>query len=130
MMKKTVSLLALLAALCCLLTVSAAAEAAIVDSGTCGENLTWTLDGEGTLRISGEGAMEEYGIYLNQSRDRVKTVVIENGVTTIGQSAFRDCDSLASVTIPKSVTSIGENAFHQCRKPSRHQHSGGRDSYR
>ena len=55
-MKKRIVLLSLLAALCCLFTVSAAAADAPT-SGTCGANLTWTLDGEGTLRIAGEGAM-------------------------------------------------------------------------
>ena len=115
-MKKTVSLLALLAALCCLFTVSAAAADAPT-SGTCGENLTWTLDGAGTLTISGTGAMEEfdyYGAPWRQNRDSIKNVVIENGVTTIGRSAFCWCPSLTSVTIPKSVTSIGERAFYGC----------------
>lgn len=61
-MKRTVSLLALLAALCCLFTVSAAAADAPT-SGTCGENLTWTLDGAGTLTISGTGEMEDFVYY-------------------------------------------------------------------
>lgn len=117
-MKRTVTLLALLAALCCFLTVTAGAEAAIVDSGTCGENLTWTLDGEGTLRISGTGAMEEYewrsDVPWYQSRDSIKTVVMENGVTTIGSYAFFNCSGLTNVTIPESVTSIGKNAFGNC----------------
>ena len=115
-MKRTVSLLALLAALCCLFTVSAAAADAPT-SGTCGENLTWALDTTGTLTISGTGAMEEfdyYGAPWIQNCDSIKTVVIENGVTTIGRSAFCWCPSLTSVTIPKSVTSIGERAFYGC----------------
>ena len=87
-MKRTVTLLALLAALCCFLTVTAGAEAAIVDSGTCGENLTWTLDGEGTLRIAGEGAMGDYGAPWSRNRDSIKTVVIESGVTSIGIGTF------------------------------------------
>ena len=138
-MKRTVTLLALLAALCCLLTVSAAAESTIVDSGTCGENLTWTLDGAGTLRIAGEGAMGEYSTPWKQSRDNIKTVVIERGVTAIGGNAFRDCSiltsvtfagdsqltivgnyafcdcsSLTNITIPESVTTIGNSAFRNC----------------
>lgn len=117
-MKRTVTLLALLAALCCFLTVTAGAEAAIVDSGTCGENLTWTLDGEGTLRIAGEGAMEEYqwngDVPWYQSRDKVKAVVIENGVTTIGNYSFYRYENMTSVTIPVSVTTIGNFAFRYC----------------
>ena len=117
-MKRTVTLLALLAALCCLLTVSAAAADAPT-SGTCGENLTWTLDGEGTLRISGTGEMEEFYYYgaapWSQNRDSIKTVVIENGAATIGSYAFYGYKNMASVTLPDSVTVIGKNAFFNCR---------------
>ena len=117
-MKRTVTLLALLAALCCLFTVSAAAADAPT-SGTCGENLTWTLDGEGTLRIAGEGAMENYGKSGNapwyKNRDSIKTVVIEQGVTRIGSYAFwLQYGNIARITIPDSVASIGNNAFTEC----------------
>ena len=81
--------------------------------GTAGD-LTWTLD-DGTLTISGTGAMPDYS---NSSRapwydDRasIKTVTIPDGVTNIGASAFSGCTSLTSVTIPSSVTSIGTSAF-------------------
>lgn len=116
-MKRTVTLLALLAALCCLLTFSAAAESTIVDSGTCGENLTWTLDPAGTLTISGTGEMEEFdyfGAPWSRNRDSIKTVVIESGVTTIGRDAFCVCERLTSITVPESVTSIGADAFSNC----------------
>lgn len=119
-MKKVLVLLALLAAVCGLLTFSAAAESAVVESGTCGENLTWTLDAAGTLTVSGTGAMEDYHIYINkgapwrQSRDSIKAVVVENGVTAIGEYAFSDCSSLTNITIPASVTAIGGSAFSCC----------------
>lgn len=115
-MKRTVTLLALLAALCCLLTFSAAATDAPT-SGTCGANLTWTLDPAGTLTISGTGEMEEFdyfGAPWSRNRDSIKTVVIESGVTTIGNSAFCFCESLTSITVPESVTSIGADAFSNC----------------
>ena len=115
-MKRTVSLLALLAALCCLFTVSAAAADAPT-SGTCGENLTWTLDGEGTLRIAGEGAMEDfvyYDVRWNGSYSSIKAVVIESGVTTIGRHAFQYCNNLTGVTISENVTIIGDDAFYEC----------------
>ncbi len=92
----------------------------IVDSGTCGakgSNLTWTLDSEGVLTISGSGAMKEYAPYKAPwygSSSRVKSAVIAEGVTSIGDSAFCNCTSLTSVTIPNSVTSIGERAFSYC----------------
>ena len=116
-MKKVLVLLALLAAVCGLLTFSAAAESAVVESGACGENLTWTLDAAGTLTVSGTGAMEDYnyrGAPWYQSRDSIKTVVIESGVTTIGEHAFSSCSSLTSITIPESVTAIGSGAFSGC----------------
>ena len=116
-MKKALALLALLAAVCGLLTFSAAAESAVVESGTCGENLTWTLDAAGTLTVSGTGAMKDYnykGAPWYQSRDSIKTVVIESGVTTIGGRAFEDCTSLSSITIPEGVTTIGGFAFSGC----------------
>ena len=118
-MKKVLVLLALLAAACCLLTFSAAAESAVVESGACGENLTWTLDAAGTLTVSGTGAMEDFSYYRNtpwyQSCGSIKAVVIESGVTTIGDSAFYGCSSLSSITIPESVTAIGSSAFYGCR---------------
>ena len=114
-MKKALALLALLAAVCGLLTFFAAAESAVVESGACGENLTWTLDAAGTLTVSGTGAMGDYyraPWYSN--RDSIKAVVIENGVTTIGGRAFEDCTSLSSITIPEGITTIGDRAFDGC----------------
>ncbi len=93
----------------------------IVDSGTCGakgSNLTWTLDSEGVLTISGSGDMHGYGSSdapWYGSRSRVKSAVIAEGVTSIGESAFENCRSLTSVTIPNSVTSIGWSAFFYCK---------------
>ena len=115
-MKRTVTLLALLAALCCLFTVSAAAADAPT-SGTCGANLTWTLDPAGTLTISGTGEMEDfvyYDVRWNGSYSSIKAVVIESGVTTIGDCAFMHFTNLTSVTIPESVTSIGGSVFYNC----------------
>ena len=82
-------------------------------------NLTWKLDADGTLTISGTGAMKDYDYYNNpspasQKKDIVKKVVIEDGVTSIRNSAFYDCNSLTSITIPNSVTSIGAYAFSNC----------------
>ena len=79
----------------------------VVNSGTTGE-CTWTLDSDGVLTISGNGVMGDYNLPWGTS---ITKVVIENGVTRIGSSAFKDCTSLTSVTIPDSVTEIGSNAF-------------------
>lgn len=63
-------------------------------------------------QISGGGGGSED---LKKMIDRtITSIVIPSDVTTIGQYAFYNCDSLQSVTIPNSVTSIGINAFYQC----------------
>ncbi len=117
-MKRTMKLLlvaVIMAVLCTFIAISASAET--VDSGTCGDNLTWVLDSEGTLTISGTGAMKDYlpGIGPWKSyQSSVKTVVIEDGVTSIGDYAFSQCNSLTSIAIPDSVTSIGSCAFSRC----------------
>ena len=91
-----------------------------IDWGTCGDDLTWTIDNTGTLTISGTGAMEDYAGYPDSARspfydnESITSVVIEDGVTAIGEIAFEDCSALSSVTIPKSVTSIGNSAFSGC----------------
>ncbi len=82
------------------------------------DNLTWKLYEDGTLTISGTGAMKDYDIYGNRSpvysNLKVKKIVIEDGVTSIGNSAFSNCRSLTSITIPNSVTSIEDYAFENC----------------
>ena len=97
----------------------------IVDSGTCGaegdgSNLTWTLDSDGLLTISGSGAMRNYAQgsspwFWNIS---VKKVIIKSGATSIGDTAFWACEELMEVTIPDSVTSIGDGAFSSCMELS------------
>ena len=87
------------------------------DSGSCGTNVTYTyVSSTKTLTIQGSGAMEYYDsdtpwyFYKND----IKTVIIEEGVTSIGGGAFSFCSGLTSATIPNSVTSIGEYAFDNC----------------
>ena len=74
------------------------------------DDLTWTLTADGTMTISGTGAMKDYitdNSPATKKKDSVKKVVIEDGVTSIGTSAFQHCSSLTDISIPKSVTSIG-----------------------
>ena len=83
-------------------------------SGTTG-SCTWTLDDNSKLTISGNGAMRNYDYDSSPPWGRsIKSVVIEDSVTTIGSYAFEYCTGLTSVTIPDSVTSIGEEAFRGC----------------
>ena len=86
-------------------------------SGTCGSNLTWSLNTCGVLTISGTGAMSNYpGMTMpwRSRRASITSVVISDGVTSIGYNAFNGCSNLTSVTIPPSVTSIEQNAFYGC----------------
>jgi len=116
-MKKRIFSFVLAVLMIASLLPATALAADIVDSGTCGakgSNLTWTLDSEGVLTISGSGDMHGYGPSDAPWHGRVKSAVIAEGVTSISWYAFYNCRSLTSVTIPNSVTSIGEYAFYDC----------------
>ena len=95
-----------------------------IASGFCGdrdvnggEDVKWDLSVDGVLTISGVGAMENYGQYkapwLDDNYSIVK-VVVEEGVTTIGNNAFVACLSLTSVTLPGTLDRIGDEVFREC----------------
>lgn len=88
-------------------------------NGTCGVNVTWSLDIEsGVLNIMGSGAMTDYASYSNvpwySNRTSVQTCIVEDGVTTIGKYAFYDCSLLSAVDIPSTVTMLKESSFRKC----------------
>ena len=86
-------------------------------SGTCGEHLMWDFDSEtGTLTISGTGDMDNYmeNAPWANFRETIKTVIIKEGVTSIGDFAFVYCESLTSITFATTVNRIGMNAFESC----------------
>ena len=86
-------------------------------TGTCGPDLDWELTDDGVLTITGTGEMDNYtgGIAGKPwSYKNVKQVIIDDGVTTIGNSAFSECKSLTSINIPNSVKTIGDYAFSMC----------------
>ena len=99
--------------------VDTAYAAETVRSGSCGDNVTWMLTSDGTLTISGTGAMTDYynsgATPWHSVCSQIKSVIIEDGVTRIGNYAFSYCDALAGVTIPDSVTTIGDQAFKDCK---------------
>jgi len=84
-------------------------------SGTTG-SLNWCLK-DGTLTISGQGAMPDYGTCQApwfEYRLDIHSIVVETGVTSIGNYSFELFLSLTSITIPNSVTTIGDGAFSSC----------------
>lgn len=88
-------------------------------TGTCGDAVTWALYcGTGELVISGEGAMADYSAASEQPwysyASMIKTVTIEEGVTTIGNQSLRGLTKLTSVSIPEGVTILGTSAFLGC----------------
>lgn len=98
-------------------------EDGIVASGQCGANVNWTLDEEGELVISGTGPMDNYGWdennnWINAPYEEkwasIYSVVIRDGVTTIGDSAFDGYSNVSDIEIANSVTSIGHTAFYGC----------------
>jgi hypothetical protein len=99
-----------------LYAVSLLATNSVAQNGTTG-NLTWNLN-EGTLTISGTGAMQDYALLSFPSwgddKGKIKHVVIEEGATNIGNSAFYECASLESVSIPATVKTVGSKAFYKC----------------
>ena len=101
-----------------LLTVSA--NAATVDSGMCGENVSWTFDDSGCLTISGTGAIEDYENDAEQPwynykypglNTAIQKLVIEEGITGIGNNAFRYCGQILEVSLPSTLERIGDYAF-------------------
>lgn len=103
------------------------AHAAEVASGTCGENLTWTL-ADGVLTISGTGDMDDHKSELAEPwfdyATGIESVVIDSGVTSIGSYAFSYCTSLTEVTIPDGVVSIGGYASITMQNQSRRSPAG------
>ena len=108
------------------MTLNGAAKGKVIDSGSCGKNVNYELYDDYTLRIFGNGPMTNFdhisdywgsnAPWGSYSRwiTKIKTVVIEDGVTRIGAHAFLGCSSLTEVIISNSVTSIGHEAFRDC----------------
>ena len=100
----------------------------LIDSGSCGKNATWEMYKDGTLYIKGTGAMQDYDWNYNETTKivttgapwhdshsaSVKKLVVEDGITSIGNDAFSDCESLVSAELAEGITSIGDGAFTGC----------------
>lgn len=93
----------------------------VVASGTCGASgasVNWELDSDGTMTISGEGAMTDYRMVAQRGYynyvSQIKSIVIEKDVTAIGNNAFYGCENLEKLTIKGDLAKIGTRAFSSC----------------
>ena len=121
MKKRIISmLLAIFMVVGMLPTVVFAAD--VVAGGTCGASgasVNWVLDSDGVLTISGEGKMTNYNLGNSKApwsdyKSSLKKVVIESGVTKIGNNAFNGFDALTEMQLPATLTEIGTNAIKNC----------------
>ncbi|MDY3929932.1 MAG: leucine-rich repeat domain-containing protein [Clostridia bacterium] len=90
-------------------------------SGTFGNNLNWVLDSNGTLTISGTGAMPDWNggretpwSSFGSNDSKIKKVIISDGITSIGNSAFENFRNLETITLNDDIESIGNYAFNNC----------------
>lgn len=113
--KKLAALMMLLAVVFILHTADTMA-ASYEAGGNCGADLKWSLDYDGNLVIYGEGAMQaEIGKDgWRAYTEKIKTVTIEKGVTSIGRNAFADCTNLKKAVLPSTLTLIDSSAFRDC----------------
>lgn len=120
-MKKGIIAGILLLALCLFPTTALAAETASGDfeNDDTGAVFHWSLEEDGILTITGQGEAlwpDATAVPWRDLRPKIKKVVVEEGVTAIGESAFDLCQSLTEVVLPDGLTSIGELAFSFCDK--------------
>ena len=123
-MKHRYRLICGLLAICMLVSAApffaGAAEAAT--EGTCGKNLTWSLDTEtGVLTVSGTGAMTNFEVNNSGStapwmnfRNDISKVILEEGVTSVGAYAFSYCYHLKEISFPSTLRTIKNDVFYWC----------------
>ena len=94
----------------------------VLASGTCGEDLTWSLSADGVLTVSGSGPMKDYSKTDDHTMTApwsdfsgaIRKVIVEPGVTSIGECAFYNCKSITDISLPDGLTGIGFEAFYGC----------------
>lgn len=86
-------------------------------SGTCGDNLAlkWEYDNKNkSLTISGNGTLNSNYTFGVEAPQNVKKLIIAEGVTTIGNSAFANYSTINHISIPTTIKTIYEQAFYNC----------------
>ncbi len=98
----------------------------VIDAGKCGDNIYYVLYSNGKLLLKGTGDMYDYDNPLNPTgndspffnNQNIKNVVVSEGITDIGEYAFRYCDELETVSLPGTLTKISDFAFYPHQDPS------------
>ena len=121
MRKYTILILFILAVVLALIpTLSVNANAAEIAGGSCGKNVTWTLDDGGVLTISGNGAMSDYVFDVATQgtnapwysyNSTITSVVVGEGITYVGEFSFMNLHKITSVTLPSTLDKIGGHSF-------------------
>lgn len=87
-------------------------------SGSCGDSITYILNADGSLVISGSGEMKNFDSSKpapwSSMMDSITSVVVEEGITSVGNQAFRHASNISTVSLPSTIYSIGSNAFSGC----------------
>ncbi|MCL1788776.1 MAG: leucine-rich repeat protein [Oscillospiraceae bacterium] len=101
------------------LIIFVSSSSSIVASGSCGENVKWVLTNDGTMTVSGNGAINDYSYYYSRPSwyphdNKVTKLIVANGITYIGANAFRGLNKLVEARIAGSVENMREQTFYEC----------------
>ena len=90
----------------------------IIGEGKAGKNVSWSLSGDGVLTLTGTGATSDYSSTTNSPwynfSPSVKTVIVQEGITILGNQLFRGCSNISSISLPSTLTQIKNNVFIGC----------------
>ena len=92
-------------------------EGNVITGGAFGNGFTWTLSDTGTLKVNGKGAMPNFNVNTTPwygNRGAIRTVVIGDGITSVGRCSFHTCRAIISITLPDTLDTLGEYAFYNC----------------
>ncbi len=98
--------------------------------------IKWKIDESGTMTVSGQGMINEYGYSIEEAipwyseRESIKRIVVEEGITGIGNYSFWNCANLKSVSIPKSVEKVSGRAFYRDISLESIDVDGGNEDYK
>ena len=87
-------------------------------NGSCGDTAFYWINSVGEMHVYGSGSMMDFDFSSpspwSGHLDNIKTVIIEEGITSVGNQSFAECSNMVSVTFPHGILHIGEMAFTNC----------------